>query len=421
MESAQQGSVEERRAATDAVLCDRVRHGDGFAFTELYTRHYEGGIKYAVRLVRDRQDAEDLLSEAFARTLDVLKRGKGPTESFRAYLNMVLRNLHIKAADANTVALPDDADNYLSQLQEPDSNEKMGERELIYVAFTSLPERWQSVLWSLEVEGLDLSEVGEQIGMRPNAVAQLALRARDGLKIAYLTLHTEQAPAGDCKAMSEKLARYVRGQAGKRDSVAVRKHLETCADCRQSVKWMSDVGHQMRSVVAPIILGGSGIGLASWSLGSSGSAASAAVLAPAAIGISGGAKLAIVGASALVAAGAIFGGIALMAKPEATPQPSATSIEPSRVVTESAPTEKPVTEPPAVEAPAEVAPEPAPEPAPEVVPEVVPPVDTPNPPETPNDTNTPNATDTTDTSNSNGNPAPTTPEDDTTPGWELAE
>lgn len=413
MEGTQHASVEGQRVAEDAVLCDRVRHGDGIAFTELYSRHYEKGIRYALRLVRDRQDAEDLLSEAFARTLDVLKRGKGPTESFQAYLNMVLRNLHIRAADSNTVALPDDADNYLPQLQEPDCNEELGERDLLYIAFSNLPERWQNVLWHLEVEGKDLTEVGSQLGMKPNAVAQLSLRARDGLKVAYLALHTEQMPSGECKAMAEKLARYVRNQAGKRDSIAAQKHLETCEDCRRTVKWMSDIGQRMRAVIAPLVLGGSGLGATTWALGSSSKAASA--LAPAAAGISGGTKLAIAGISVLAVTGAVFGGLALLSAPNAGSSPDATSVEPPRVVEQTA---APVVEEPVVQSP--------PEPTTEAVAEAVPQNDAPVEPETPpvpETADTPQQPDTpgTQDTGTDTDTAPPVKEDDTTPGWELEE
>ncbi|MFC4224770.1 RNA polymerase sigma factor [Lysinibacter cavernae] len=419
MENTQRARAEEDELITDAVLCDRVRHGDVVAFTELYNRNYENGIRYALHLVRDRRDAEDLLSEAFERILGVLNRGKGPTESFRAYLNMVLRNLHIRAVDVATVALPDDADNYLPQLQELDRNEEMGERELVYEAFRQLPERWQSVLWLIEVDGLDLSDVGAKIGMNANAVAQLALRARDGLKVAYLSLHAEQMPSGECHAMAEKLARFVRNQSGKRDSVSVQNHLDGCEACRRSVERMSDVGKQMRAVVAPLILGGSGVGLAAFAGGSSGSA-SAAVVAPTSTGFSVGAKLALVGSAAVLVTGAVFGGLALADQVTIVPvTPVAIDYGTHPVESPPVPADAKPDEP-VVETPVEVLPEPTLDRGVTPAPAAVQPPEAPAVPAPVAESDTPPpAPPAAPAVIPPSSPAPAEVKDDTTPGWEA--
>jgi hypothetical protein len=52
-------------------------------------------------------------------------------------------------------------------------------------AFESLPGRWRAVLWQTEVEGRTPGELAQVSGMTPNAVAQLAARARIGLALAW--------------------------------------------------------------------------------------------------------------------------------------------------------------------------------------------------------------------------------------------
>ena len=46
-------------------------------------------------------------------------------------------------------------------------------------AFASLPERWQVVLWHLEVEGQKPADIAPLLGMSPNSVSALAYRARE--------------------------------------------------------------------------------------------------------------------------------------------------------------------------------------------------------------------------------------------------
>ena len=53
-------------------------------------------------------------------------------------------------------------------------------------ALRSLSPRWQAVLWLTEIEGRSSVEVGELLGLSPNAAAALTGRAREGLRRAYL-------------------------------------------------------------------------------------------------------------------------------------------------------------------------------------------------------------------------------------------
>ena len=78
----------------DAELIAAVRGGDNEAYGLLFERHVEAARRLARQLVRG-SDADDLVSEAFAKVLTVLQRGDGPDLAFRAYLLTAVRRLHI--------------------------------------------------------------------------------------------------------------------------------------------------------------------------------------------------------------------------------------------------------------------------------------------------------------------------------------
>jgi len=78
----------------DRDLIGRVRAGDASAYAVLYERHREPAMRLARRLTTPDR-AQDLVSEAFAKVLDVLGRGLGPQDSFRAYLNTTIRSVHV--------------------------------------------------------------------------------------------------------------------------------------------------------------------------------------------------------------------------------------------------------------------------------------------------------------------------------------
>ncbi|MFP3686343.1 hypothetical protein SB847_21820, partial [Bacillus sp. SIMBA_026] len=66
---------------------------------------------------------------------------------------------------------------------------KAFESQTVAKAFRSLPERWQAVLWYLDVERMKPAAVAPILGLSPNAVSALALRAREGLRREYLQAH----------------------------------------------------------------------------------------------------------------------------------------------------------------------------------------------------------------------------------------
>ncbi|WP_036299231.1 RNA polymerase sigma factor, partial [Microbacterium sp. C448] len=75
----------------DADLVLRARSGDGEAYAELWRRHYRSGITVA-RSITSSLDPDDLVQEAYARIYQSIRRGGGPTGSFRAYLFTSIRN-----------------------------------------------------------------------------------------------------------------------------------------------------------------------------------------------------------------------------------------------------------------------------------------------------------------------------------------
>ncbi len=78
--------------ASDEALYERLLRGDIGAFDVLYARHEAHLFGFIVRHVGDRQEAEDILHEAFLAVLR--ERGGGrSTGSFRAWLYTVTRHL----------------------------------------------------------------------------------------------------------------------------------------------------------------------------------------------------------------------------------------------------------------------------------------------------------------------------------------
>ncbi|MFN3865978.1 MAG: RNA polymerase sigma factor, partial [Demequina sp.] len=173
--------------SSDPELIAGVRAGDSAAFGALYERHVDAARKVASHYTNSTSDVDDVVAEAFARVLRALQRGDGPDLAFRAYLFTVVRRTGMDVIDKGIRTKPrDDMSPYESALGYSAASDEPAidgfEHDMVGNAFTSLPERWQAVLWYTEVEKKSPREIAPLLGLSANAVAALAYRAREALR-----------------------------------------------------------------------------------------------------------------------------------------------------------------------------------------------------------------------------------------------
>lgn len=76
---------DDRRA--DARLADRIRSGDSEALGELYDRHVSMAVATAVRVVGGRDEAEDVVHDAFVAVWRKIDRFDASRGSLRGWLS----------------------------------------------------------------------------------------------------------------------------------------------------------------------------------------------------------------------------------------------------------------------------------------------------------------------------------------------
>ncbi|PVC84905.1 sigma-70 family RNA polymerase sigma factor [Streptomyces sp. CS131] len=389
---------------SDARLIEDMRAGDDQAYEELFRRHSGAVLRYARSCCRDAHTADDLTAEVFARTLQAVRGGKGPTEAVRAYLMTAVR--HVAAAwtkSAKREHLVDDFAVFAAQATRSaeisdDDTLELGadvlamheaEQSMAMQAFRSLPERWQAVLWHTTVEEESPSEIAPLFGLTANATAVLASRAREGLKQAYLQAHVSQAltTGGDCAQYADRLGAHARGGLRTRAERGLRKHLDECAKCRVAAGELDHVnagipallpvavigwfaaGFSLKAagVVAGGAAGAAGAGAAAAATGS-GSTGGAAGGAAASEGLGAPAKAGIAAAVAVAAAAGLVWALVGDDQPKPEPKPVAKppAVAPAVPAPEPPPpSPKPAPKPPAAPAPPAPSPsEPAPKPTP---------------------------------------------------------
>ncbi|WP_150251076.1 sigma-70 family RNA polymerase sigma factor [Nocardiopsis deserti] len=256
----------------DGELLQWVRGGDAGAYATLYERHVAAARGLSRQLLRGEAEVEDAVAEAFTRVLSVIRRGGGPQDSFRPYLLTAVRNAaYDRGRGERRQVVTDDMESLDPGQPFVDPALEGLERSLIARAFLSLPERWQSVLWHTEIEGAKPAEVADVLGMKPNGVAALAYRAREGLRQAYLQMHLAGGNAAEaCRPTLGLLGAHVREGLSRRDTAKVDRHMDGCADCREVYAELTDVNVGLRGVVLPLVAGAGAAGYLS--AGTAGSA-----------------------------------------------------------------------------------------------------------------------------------------------------
>ncbi len=285
-------------SASDSALIELSRAGDRTAFGELWQRHSRAALTVARSFTS--LDADDVVAEAFAKVFSAIRGGGGPTGAFRPYLFTTVRNVASSWGRVQQPVQVEDADAFEDPTTSEDEVLASLDRSTTARAFRSLPTRWQEVLWYTEVEAMSPRHVAPLLGMKPNAVAALAVRAREGLRQAWISVHlSSKSTDPECRSTVERLAAYARGSLGARATAQVAEHLDGCAQCQIVAEEAAHIGSRIALVMLPLAAGLTGAGVYLAALQHGAGAAAVAAGAAGGAGLGGGSVSA--GASAHLA------------------------------------------------------------------------------------------------------------------------
>lgn len=172
--------MESGRENEESWLIARFRAGDREAVERLFWRYADSVLAYAMRLLGNRADAEEVLSEVFLRAFEACAtyRAEG---AFRAWLFRIARHCCIdRLRQPRLLSLEES-----SSPDEPQS-EGVETRLAVQKALRSLPEEYQTVLLLCDVEEFSAREVAQLLERSVPSVKGLLYRARAALRDALL-------------------------------------------------------------------------------------------------------------------------------------------------------------------------------------------------------------------------------------------
>ena len=171
-------------------LITRARAGDTGAFSQLISR-YEGKIfRLAMNITQNREDAEDVLQEAFIKAYQHLDQFQGNSRFYtwavRIAVNQALMKLRKRRSD-RTVSLDERIDTGEDTMVreiaawDPDPEEQFSRDELhgiLTEAIDGLEPIYRTVFNLRDVDGLSTEETAEALDLSIPAVKSRLLRAR---------------------------------------------------------------------------------------------------------------------------------------------------------------------------------------------------------------------------------------------------
>ena len=179
---------------TDEELLAAYQRGDVGAFERLLSRHRAPLFTFLLRMLGDRERAEDLAQEAFLRVVKAAPAWQERAK-FKAWLYSIARNLCFDQARRDKHRRAESLDGaeeegertLLDTLASPDASPDRAAqsnqvRPLLLRALAALPDEQREVFVLREQAGLGFKEIAEVVGVNENTVKSRMRYALEGLR-----------------------------------------------------------------------------------------------------------------------------------------------------------------------------------------------------------------------------------------------
>jgi RNA polymerase sigma-70 factor (ECF subfamily) len=176
----------------DAILARRIRSGDREAIGELYDRYAGIAMAVAIRVLRDRGAAEDVVHDAFVAVWQKIDRFDVAYGSLRSWLLTIVRNRAIdrlRRARPTTDVDELDSRSLLRSTPNPTLDAAIAsiDRRVLAAAVATLPAEQRQAVELAYFEGLTYREVAVRVGIPPGT-------ASGRLRLALVKLREALAP-----------------------------------------------------------------------------------------------------------------------------------------------------------------------------------------------------------------------------------
>jgi len=170
----------------DQVYINKILNGDTNAFTVLVDRYKDLVFTLALRMVKNREEAEEVSQDTFIKVYNSLNRFKGDSKFstwiYRVAYNTCLDRLKKNKRQEYTVAIDEYTEHQVKTLENAlDALEEQEKQLAIKKCLEMLPSEDSFILTLYYFEELSLDEISKITGLKPNNVKVKLFRSRKKL------------------------------------------------------------------------------------------------------------------------------------------------------------------------------------------------------------------------------------------------
>ncbi len=194
-------------SASKQEFVSKLRQGDRGAFRKLVETYQDKVYNLGLKILWNREDAEDVLQETFLKVVDKIDSFREESDIgtwiYRIATNAALMKLRerrrqrghladlaeVDNHDIKPTRLAPDAPNPFDELLQKES------REILEKAIDALPDIYRVVFVLKDIENLSTDEIAQILGLTHEAIYSRLKRARMQLREAVLAAYKEKEGA----------------------------------------------------------------------------------------------------------------------------------------------------------------------------------------------------------------------------------
>lgn len=170
----------------DNVYIDKIINGDTNAFSVLVDRYKDLIFTLALRMMKNKEEAEEVAQDTFIKTYKSLSKFKGDSKFstwiYRVAYNTCLDRLKKNKRQQNTVAIDEYTEHQVKTIDNAlDAMETKEKAEAIKTCIDLLPSDDSFLLTLYYYEEQSLDEIAKVTGLKPNNVKVKLFRSRKKL------------------------------------------------------------------------------------------------------------------------------------------------------------------------------------------------------------------------------------------------
>ena len=166
----------------DSQLINKLREGDLSAFSQLVEKYKNFAYSTAVRIVKNKEEAEEVAQDAFIKVYQSIEtfneQSKFSTWLFRIVYNTAISRIRIKKLEYQSIEDNFESVDSVAVQSTIDNLELTEQRKIIDTVLEALPHEESTILTLYYLEEFAVKEISEMMGLSLSNVKVRLFRAR---------------------------------------------------------------------------------------------------------------------------------------------------------------------------------------------------------------------------------------------------